>query len=351
MKRVDSPSDSGIESGREHATNNTPNTSVCSSPRSLEEKMKDITECEEKNETVEEMSVLKRALQAPPLVNSNMMMEDAYRHHKKFRAMRREPEGPPSSRSLGTPHSNVSLASTHSVLVKTLERAPRFLDAQQVKRTDLIHNIIMRTENIPPAVALMAPTTTMATSATPIMATGTSVSPRSSVKMVFPYNIDTSSHVTVPNTFVSAGSGHADKSVMVCPPGYYLPLEEVNAYSSTSWPMSVASSNIRTLDGERTNILSTAMTQVPNASVVTSQQHPASATSVITGSVHSDHRMFVEPHSPGVSSTLVISPGLPSSYIALNTSVVQKGDELFETPLNLSKKSPLPQPTVLRMHT
>ncbi|XP_076351004.1 nuclear hormone receptor E75-like isoform X4 [Tachypleus tridentatus] len=358
LKRVDSPSDSGIESGREHGTNNTPNTSVCSSPRSMEEKMKDITECEEKNETVEEMSVLKRALQAPPLVNSNMMMEDAYRHHKKFRAVRRESEVPLSTRSLGTSQSNVSLASTHSVLVKTLEQAPRFLDAQQVKRTDLIHNIIMRTENIPPEVAVMAPTTTisaMATSATPIMATGTSVSPRPSVKMVFPYNVENGSHVTVPSTFVSVGSGHSDKNVVVCPPGYYMPLEEINAYSSSSWPMSVASSNIRTPDEKRTDILSTALTQVPNASVVTSHQHPSSATSVMTSSTHSDHRMFVGPHSPGTSSVLVISPGFPTSYIdtrvAVDTSMVQKGDELLETPLNLSKKSPLLQSTVLRMHT
>lgn len=168
-ERVDSPTDSGIESGKEHC-----NGSVCSSPRSaLEDKVKDMSDSEsnekheadsvshekhhenhqhhsvdhsmpkqtesmvvsEKLETIEDMPMLKRALQAPPLINANMLMDEAYRHHKKFRATKRE-EKP----STTTPD---QLASTHSTLVQALERAP-FLTDQQLKKTDLIHKFCMR---------------------------------------------------------------------------------------------------------------------------------------------------------------------------------------------------------------
>lgn len=148
IRRVDSPTDSGIESGKEHCNGSTPTTSVCSSPRSaLEEKVKDVTsdsESSEKHESIDDMPMLKRALQAPPLVNTNMLMDEAYRHHKKFRASKREGSSPSPSSS--TSETGTGLASSHSTLVKTLEQAPRFLNEQQLKRTDLIHNIIMRTE-------------------------------------------------------------------------------------------------------------------------------------------------------------------------------------------------------------
>ena len=144
IRRVDSPTDSGIESGKEHCSGSTPTTSVCSSPRSaLDEKVKDVSDSEsnEKQETIDDMPMLKRALQAPPLINSNMLMDEAYRHHKKFRATKREGSSP--SPSTTTPNES-PLASSHSTLVKSLEQAPRFLNEQQLKRTDLIHNIIMR---------------------------------------------------------------------------------------------------------------------------------------------------------------------------------------------------------------
>lgn len=150
IRRVDSPTDSGIESGKEHSgSGSTPTTSVCSSPRSaLDEKVKDVSDSEgsEKQETIDDMPMLKRALQAPPLINSNMLMDEAYRHHKKFRATKRESPSP----STTTPAPD-SLAVSHSTLVRTLEQAPRYLNDQQLKRTDLIHNMIMRTEGLPTA--------------------------------------------------------------------------------------------------------------------------------------------------------------------------------------------------------
>ena len=151
IRRVDSPTDSGIESGKEHCSGSTPTTSVCSSPRSaLEDKVKDVSDSEsnEKQESIDDMPMLKRALQAPPLINSNMLMDEAYRHHKKFRATKREGSSP--SPSTTTP-SESPLASSHSTLVKSLEQAPRFLNEQQLKRSDLIHNIIMRSESSLPS--------------------------------------------------------------------------------------------------------------------------------------------------------------------------------------------------------
>lgn len=143
LRRVDSPTDSGIESGKEHGPSTTPTISVCSSPHSsVDEKVKDVMEHKQHHESIEDMPVLKRALQAPPIINPHMLMDEAYRHHKKFRAARREAESPASPSS----QQHMSLASTHSTLVRTLEQAPRYLSEQQLKRTDLIHNIIMQKE-------------------------------------------------------------------------------------------------------------------------------------------------------------------------------------------------------------
>lgn len=130
VRRLDSPTDSGIDSGKEPSCC-TPTASVCSSPRSLDEKVKEVVE----EAADEDMPVLKRALQAPPLVSPNQLMEEAYRHHKKLRAVRKEAAS-----------SSADLASSHSTLVGRLQQAPRFLNEQQLKRTDLIHNIIMRNE-------------------------------------------------------------------------------------------------------------------------------------------------------------------------------------------------------------
>ncbi|XP_015789751.1 nuclear hormone receptor E75 [Tetranychus urticae] len=190
IRRVDSPTDSGIESGKEQCNGSTPTTSVCSSPRSAcDDKVKDIVSdsesVSEKQESIDDMPMLKRALQAPPLINTNMLMDEAYRHHKKFRATKasRDCEPPSSSTSicinslapsplnsnninnnnnnnngnvnsssnslcnslvsptstssslssassscLTSPTSNCdSLASTHSTLVKVLEQAPRYV--------------------------------------------------------------------------------------------------------------------------------------------------------------------------------------------------------------------------------
>lgn len=172
-RHVDSPTDSGIASGKEDNSG----TSVCSSPRSDSEDHNQASQTKNQktittnnisttsnstvinnnNGSIDDMPMLKRALQAPPLLNTtSLLMDEAYRHHKKFRATKMqqaqrelEAQSPQSSThsSLSTHEElvlNQSLASSHSTLVKTLQQQPRFATEQQLKRTDLIHTIIMR---------------------------------------------------------------------------------------------------------------------------------------------------------------------------------------------------------------
>lgn len=157
-RKLDSPSDSGIESGTEKLdsklTSSSAPTSLCSSPRSSLE-----DHSEDKSHIVEDMPVLKRVLQAPPLYDTNSLMDEAYKPHKKFRALRnKDSEAEPSC---STPHviagpshqtptithnNNGSLSSTHSTLARSLMEGPR-MTAEQQKRTDIIHNYIMRGES------------------------------------------------------------------------------------------------------------------------------------------------------------------------------------------------------------
>ncbi|XP_014240379.1 ecdysone-inducible protein E75 isoform X1 [Cimex lectularius] len=134
FRKLDSPSDSGIESGTEKVdklTSSAP-TSLCSSPRSSVEDKED--------HQIEDMPVLKRVLQAPPLYDTNSLMDEAYKPHKKFRALRKECGDEPDNTT-----STSSLSSTHSTLAKSLMEGPR-MTAEQMKRTDIIHNYIMRGE-------------------------------------------------------------------------------------------------------------------------------------------------------------------------------------------------------------
>lgn len=146
FRKLDSPSDSGIESGTEKVDKP---TSVCSSPRSS---MDD-------HHIVEDMPVLKRVLQAPPLYDTNSLMDEAYKPHKKFRALRNKDsaEAEPAviispqpvqsqlqTQLMSAPQS--SLSSSHSMLAKSLMEGPR-MTAEQMKRTDIIHNFIMRGES------------------------------------------------------------------------------------------------------------------------------------------------------------------------------------------------------------
>ncbi|RZC39136.1 ecdysone-induced protein 75B, isoforms C/D [Asbolus verrucosus] len=135
FRKLDSPSDSGIESGTEKVDKHSAPTSLCSSPRSS---MED-------HHIVEDMPVLKRVLQAPPLYDTNSLMDEAYKPHKKFRALRNKDSAEAEPAVAVSPQQS-SLSSTHSTLAKSLMEGPR-MTAEQMKRTDIIHNYIMRDEH------------------------------------------------------------------------------------------------------------------------------------------------------------------------------------------------------------
>lgn len=146
FRKLDSPSDSGIESGTEKIEKP---TSVCSSPRSSADD----------NHIGEDMPVLKRVLQAPPLYDTNSLMDEAYKPHKKFRALRNKDSAeaepaiiispPPVQSQLQlqlTAPPQSTLSSSHSMLAKSLMEGPR-MTPEQMKRTEVIHNFIMRGES------------------------------------------------------------------------------------------------------------------------------------------------------------------------------------------------------------
>ncbi|XP_049807891.1 ecdysone-induced protein 75B, isoforms C/D isoform X2 [Schistocerca nitens] len=186
VRKLDSPSDSGIESGTEKA-DNTP-TSVCSSPRST----LDDDHHTSGSSIVEDMPVLKRVLQAPPLYDTNSLMDEAYKPHKKFRALRTQPPAQPPPQAAGQAQAQAQpltatqqmhpqlhlalvsspepapapapasapspspapapsaslLSSTHSTLARSLMEGPR-MTAEQRQRTDIIHSYIMRADAWP----------------------------------------------------------------------------------------------------------------------------------------------------------------------------------------------------------
>lgn len=172
FRKLDSPCDSGIESGTEKIeklTNSEP-TSVCSSPRSSHDDKDEHNHHHHAHHhhsqminhqnahSIDDMPVLKRVLQAPPLYDTNSLMDEAYKPHKKFRALRNKDtaEAEPiivhnnnnnnnnnNSSSQLQQHLTSSLSSTHSTLAKSLMEGPR-MTPEQMKRTDIIHNFIMR---------------------------------------------------------------------------------------------------------------------------------------------------------------------------------------------------------------
>lgn len=218
MRKLDSPDDSGIESGADRyeklsTASRSTNTSLCSSPRSsLEDKVKEVEDMHHhhpgssathagsapltsspngrapsSSSSVDDMPVLKRVLQAPPLFDTNSLMDEAYKPHKKFRALTLQqrkgesdvpsrvpvtasaPVSPPRSSptsvlsaALSSPPATSSsysalcnaltsgsstLTSTHSTLARSLMEGPKLLgpiNVEQQRRADLIVANIMR---------------------------------------------------------------------------------------------------------------------------------------------------------------------------------------------------------------
>merc|ERR1719367_2089574 len=179
-RKLDSPSDSGIDSPKAQGSQST-NTSVCSSPRSsMEDKVKEVEEDtppataaakpEVKSETLEEQHpLLKRALQQPPqpfnMGGVSGFQDEVY--HKKFRHSGRKDSNEPTSTqenrspSPATPASQSILASqlaappsysASSVLASTLSRPVTMPGAKESEqRNEWLANLILeRRPSAPP---------------------------------------------------------------------------------------------------------------------------------------------------------------------------------------------------------
>ena len=140
-RKLESPSDSGIDSPKAQGSQST-NTSVCSSPRSsLEEKVKEVEEEQAKQPEVrgdsleEQHPLLKRALQQPPQPYNaggvTGFQDEVYKPHKKFRHSGRkdsdEPTSTQESATSPTPSSeSSSQAASHSILASQLAAPPTY---------------------------------------------------------------------------------------------------------------------------------------------------------------------------------------------------------------------------------
>ncbi|XP_033220453.1 nuclear hormone receptor E75 isoform X5 [Belonocnema kinseyi] len=305
FRKLDSPSDSGIESGTEKADKpasssaSSAPTSVCSSPRS-------------EDKEVEDMPVLKRVLQAPPLYDTNSLMDEAYKPHKKFRALRQKDsaEAEPavvqhtqsqlhlhltsaSTRSSSShmhshcPQTASLLSSTHSTLAKSLMEGPR-MTAEQMKRTDIIHNYIMRGDASP-----RSPTT--------------SPSPAEQCA----------------STTTITRSPHGSQGLLQC---------ATSGYSSSRWP---TTSVITTTTGARQQHHQHHH-QHSSDYLVVGNSSPRYLSAVATSSTSTSPRP-----TSSTAATLVLS-GCPSNMMELQVDIADS-----QQPLNLSKKSPSPSPRPL----
>lgn len=363
LHRVDSPTDSGIESGKEHGPSISPTISDCSSPRSsVDEKLKDDHHFHnhEKQESIEDMPVLKRALQAPPLVNTNMLMDEAYRYHKKFRAARREAESPSSP-------GQMSLASTHSTLVKTLEQAPRYLSEQQLKRTDLIHNIIMRNETLPNQQSPSLPQHHQSSQQAPSQSHHVDVPATCPSLQTSSYSFNSVPNETPsqPSASITASNAQQHKNLLICPNGYYVQhggnVQVPSIYSSStpvSWSFTQQPSS------SAQTVTSASPVQVHASQYEHSHMQQNSVASfcasspVVNTSRAGSPRLLYNSRSPVTSTSLVmngigLNSSVQSSVCPNETRRIQ-----FEAPqkpcgesqpLNLSKK--FFSPSLLKMET
>ncbi|XP_018404916.1 PREDICTED: nuclear hormone receptor E75 isoform X1 [Cyphomyrmex costatus] len=305
FRKLDSPSDSGIESGTEKpdkpasSSASSAPTSVCSSPRS-------------EDKEVEDMPVLKRVLQAPPLYDTNSLMDEAYKPHKKFRALRQKDSAEaepavivqhtqsqlhlhltsPPARSPPTqttqsqcPQTASLLSSTHSTLARSLMEGPR-MTAEQLKRTDIIHNYIMRGE----------------------------ASPRSPTASPSP------AEQCASTTTITARSTQGSQGLLQCATTSY----------SNRWP---ATSVITTTTGARQQ-----QQQQSSSDYLAVVNSPASSPRYLSAAATSSTSTSPRPTS-STAATLSVLSGCPN-MMELQVDIADS-----QQPLNLSKKSPSPSPS------
>ena len=141
-RKLDSPSDSGIDSPKAQGSHST-NTSVCSSPRSSMEDGAMLPNAGDDNDgrpdLEEQHPLLKRALQQPPQPFNmgggiSNFQDEVYKPHKKFRhSDRKDGDEPTSTQDTGSngsvspgSSSSSSLVHSHSILASQLAAPPTY---------------------------------------------------------------------------------------------------------------------------------------------------------------------------------------------------------------------------------
>lgn len=135
-RKLDSPTDSGIESGSDGSIGKIGSgSSSCSSPRSS------LEDGPMTSSLAESLPTLKRALEKPAIFDPNM-------YHKKFRRCPAGGDGPELGQSQlqsiltgGRPQSNGGLAMTHSILAGTLKTAPKMTEEHR-KNQEILNRFI-----------------------------------------------------------------------------------------------------------------------------------------------------------------------------------------------------------------
>ncbi|XP_050336971.1 ecdysone-induced protein 75B, isoforms C/D isoform X4 [Bactrocera neohumeralis] len=462
-RKLDSPTDSGIESGNEKndcviKAVSSGGSSSCSSPRSSVDDALDCTDTPTastsqaklsvspvrspkpiaptstssltgivstpnslKRQIVEDMPVLKRVLEAPPLYDTNSLMDEAYKPHKKFRALRHREieiaEADPSSTSnnslntekittpkadanntvqssqvataasspppfiqststastpfvtshctvttASSPHSHAitgsslnshqqsqlhmhltrqtssnhntssngnhtsnvppqqqsSLSSTHSVLAKSLMAEPR-MTPEQIKRSDIIQNYIMRDQASCSSGSLIPGTPTHTRTRSP-----------APVQHLSPMN-QTSHHYT---SIASPSSSNSPTcSSTVCSSS------STTTITLTSPPNSI---NPTVTRWHGHSVITTTNINQRQQSVSPSSNGSSSSSSSLNGCQY-----FQSPHS----TSAAVSPPRPSpSTIHSPPRLLELQVDISDSqqPLNLSKKSPTPPPNKLQ---
>jgi nuclear receptor subfamily 1 group D protein 3 len=289
-RKLDSPSDSGIDSEHEKSDKMSTSTSGCSSPHSNIEDKLDTRSLDDSGRGLDDMPVLKKALQAPPLVTTNTLMLETYRDRppKKFHCRK---DNHPES----TYDEQQQLTTTHSALAKTLMEAPK-LSAEQQKRQDYVHTMIMRGDIEPPSV-------------------GQSSSMGQS-----------SGH--------SAGHGSQLLAQLTAPPrntsSYYIPPTwSSGGHCSGQYSLS---------DSQCSSTVVVSSTSAGHATPTLLARLQAPPTNIYTPKLLFDHG---SPQPPTSSSPLVVES--PQHIVELQVDITDS------QPLNLSKKTPPPQNILLQV--
>lgn len=363
----------------------TTTASICSSPsRSSSAAAKESLE----DESIDDMPVLKRALQAPPLVNTNKLMDEAYRNHKKFRAATRargdyEPHSPSTTTSTKEQLTTATtfpatLASSHSTLLKTLEQPSRYMNEQQLKRTDLIHNIIMSSESLPSSAAGLCPWKSESAAPTTVLYSSpnggyyqlpnTATSTPSS--LVCPYTGHTA---TSNNSTILSSNTNNQQAPSICIPSAY----HAAAYAKGALSPSAAAAATSLLvmgssmppltsspiagTGNSVSLLtSVAAAAAARAAASTTDKNnssqQAAAHPLLQQQLSSPTLVQSPPYShlqrclTATTAPIMAAPGLPPKTATLRTTMDDDDDD-DEQPLNLSTKPSSPPTAPVKMET